>query len=185
MTKTIITAALLLGTMSGRAQEKVMNVVKADGTTTQTRVADLKQISFLTVDDGGQGMLVKTLDGATAAVLFETNPVVTVSSGKLVVKSSTARTVEFEIADIAEIQFGNPSDDSAISELKDFSVVIQDGGALLRDIPKGVTPRLFDLDGRSLPMPPSVDGELRLSRTALGSGIFIVKVGKFSAKIQF
>ena len=184
MRKIFVIATLFLGALSGQAQEKVMNVLKMDGTSTQTRVAELKQISFLTVEEGGQGLLVKTMGGETAAVLFETNPVVTVSSGKLIVKTGSADALEFEITDIAEILFGDASDASAINELKGFSCVLQDGAILLQDIPQGVTPRVYSLDGRSLPTPSFSNGQLRLSRATLGSGIFIVEVGSFSSKIR-
>ena len=198
MRKFIVLATLSLAALSGQAQdapqqvrfgasasEKVMNILKTDGTCTQTRVADLSQISFLTVDEGGQGLVVKTLGGETAAVLFETNPIVTISNGKLIVKPSSDEAVEFEITDIAEILFRKASDDMAINELKDFDFVLQEDGALLRGIPKGVTPRVYSLDGRTLPTPPFLGSELRLSRTTLGSGIFIVKVGTFTIKIKF
>ncbi len=185
MRKILVVATLFLGVLSGQAQEKVMNIQKTDGTTAQTRVADLKQISFLTVDEGGQGLLVKTTGGETTAVLFETNPVVTISDGKLIVKSSSADAVEFEITDITEILFGDASDASAISKLEGFACVLQDGGVLLRGIPTGVKPRVFSIDGRSFPTPPFMGDELRLTRATLGTGIFIVKVGTFSTKIQF
>ena len=185
MRKIIVLATLFLCILSSEAQEKVMNVQKTDGTSNQTRVEDLKQISFLAINEDNHGLLVKTLGGETAAVLFEANPVVTVSDGKLTVKYSSAAPVEFEITDIAEIVFGDVSDATAISELKGFGCVLQDGGALLRGIPKGVTPRVYSIDGRSLPTPPFQGGELRLSRATLSTGIFIVKVGTFSAKIQF
>lgn len=184
MRKIIVAATLFLGALSGQAQEKVMNIQKTDGTTTQTRVADLKQISFLTVDEGGQGLILKTLEGEIAAVLFETNPVVTVSSGKLTIKSSSEDDMEFQITDIAEILFGDASEALAIGDLKGLAFVLQDNGALLRGIPQGVTPRLYSLDGRSLPTPPFQGGELRLNRATLGTGIYIVKVGTFSTKIK-
>ncbi|MBQ8047190.1 MAG: hypothetical protein IJ196_04615 [Prevotella sp.] len=161
-----------------------MNIQKTDGTTEQTRVNDLKQISFLTVEQSGQGLLVKTLNGETVSVLFETNPVVTASNGKLIIKSTSADTVELEIADIAEIQFGKPSDVDAISQVKGFSYTLQDGGALLRGIPEGVKPLIYAIDGRRMPTPDLRNGELQLNRSTLGSGIFIVKVGTFSAKIK-
>ena len=75
MRKILFVVSLFLGTLSGMSQEKVMNILKTDGTRAQTRVADLKQISFLTVDEGGQGLILRTLGGEMAAVLFETNPV--------------------------------------------------------------------------------------------------------------
>ena len=160
-----------------------MNVQKTDGTTAQARVADLKQISFLTVDPGNQGLLIKTLGGETANVLFETNPVVTISNGKLTVKSSSASPMVFEIVDIAEIVFGKES--TAINDLKGFACVLEEGAVLLRGIPNGAKPHVFSLDGRSLPTPPFQGDELRLNRSTLGTGIYIVKVGTFSTKIQF
>ena len=184
MRKILVVATLFLGALSCQAQEKVMNVQKKDGTSAQTRVADLKQISFLTVEEGGQGLQVTTVGGETAAVLFEAHPVVTASNGKLVVKSNSAETMEFEISDIAEILFGDVSEATAISELKSFTFVMQDNGALLRNIPKNVKPRVYSLDGRRLATPAVQGGELRLSRATLGAGIFIVKVGKFSTKIH-
>ena len=161
-----------------------MKVLKKDGTSAQTRVADLKQITFLTVDKGGQGILVKTVNGETTAVLFETNPVVTASNDKLVFKSSTADPVEFEISDISEIIFGDAADVTSISELKGFACILQDDGILLRGIPNGLKPQVYSLDGCRLLTPPVQNGNLRLSRANLGSGIFIVKAGKFTTKIQ-
>ena len=161
-----------------------MDIQMADGTSTRTRLADLKQISFLTVEEGGQGLIVKTLGGETAAVLFETNPIVTVSDGKLVIKPASADAMEFEITDIAEIQFGDATDATAIGKLEGFACVLQDGGVLLRGIPSGVVPRVYSIDGRSFPTPHFTEGQLRLNRATLGTGIFVVKVGTFSTKIQ-
>ena len=175
---------LFLGVLSVQAQEKVMKVLKKDGTSAKTRVADLKEISFLTVDGTGQGFQVKTLGGETADVLFESNPVVTVSDGKLIVKPRTADAVEFELSDIAVILFGQTTGVKALGEQKGLACILQDGGALLRGIPSGVKPCVYSLDGRSLPTPPVRGGELRLNRTTLGTGVFIVKVGTFSTKIK-
>ena len=184
MRKILVVATLFLGALSCQAQEKVMNVQKKDGTSAKTRVADLKQISFLTVEEGGQGLLVNTVGGDMASVLFETHPVVTVANGKLTVKPSGADALEFEISNIAEILFGDASEATAINEIKGFAYVLQDGGALLRGIPKGVKPRVYSLDGRRIPTSPVQGDELRLSRATLGHGIFIVKVGTFSTKVR-
>lgn len=180
----ILAVTLSLCILPIHADEKVMNIQKKDGTTMQTRVADLKQINFLTTNEGGQGLLVKTQDGETAAILFKTVPVVTIASGKLTVKSTYADPVEFEITDIAEIQFGDKSEATAINLPKVLTCVLQEGGTLLRGIPEGVQPRLYSLDGRNLPTPPVEDGELQLNRSTLGSGIFIVKIGSLATKIQ-
>ena len=180
----ILAVTLSLCILPIHADEKVMNIQKKDGTTMQTRVADLKQINFLTTNEGDQGLLVKTQNGETAAILFKTVPVVTIASGKLTVKSTYADPVEFEITDIAEIQFGDKSEVTAINLPKGLTCVLQEGGTLLRGIPEGVQPRLYSLDGRNLPTPPVEEGELQLNRSTLGSGVFIVKIGSLATKIQ-
>ena len=180
----ILAVTLSLCILPIHADEKVMNIQKKDGTTMQTRVADLKQINFLTTNEGDQGLLVKTQDGETTAILFKTVPVVTIASGKLIVKSTYADPVEFEITDIAEIQFGDKSEVTAINLPKGLTCVLQEGGILLRGIPEGVQPRLYSLDGRNLPTPPVEEGELQLNRSTLGSGVFIVKIGSLATKIQ-
>jgi hypothetical protein len=182
--KILFAAFLLLGSLAGQAQEKVMNILKADGTTAQTRVADLKEISFLSVEEGGKGLIVKTLGGETAAVLFEANPVVTVSNGKLNIKPKAADAIEFEISDIAEIVFGDASDATAIKGTEGFAFVLQEDGAVLRGIPGGSKPLVYSIDGRKLPTPSFSNGELKLNRATLGSGIYIVKVGTFTTKVK-
>lgn len=185
MRKILVVAAVFLGVLSVQAQEKIINIQKTDGTNAKTRVADFKQISFLAVDAGTQGLLVKTSGGETATVLFETNPVVTISNGRLVVKSGTADKVEFEITDIAEIQFGDASGETGINGVEGLTYVLQQGEIVFRGVPEGVKPIVYSIDGRRIPAPPCRSGELRFSRTTLGTGIFIVKVGTFSVKIQF
>ena len=186
MRKILFAVPFLFAALSVQAQEeeKVLNIQKTDGTTAKTRLADMKQISFLSTEEAGQGLLVKTIGGETAAVLFEANPVVTVNKGKLTVKSSTKETFEFEISDIAEITFGDAADATGIKAPDSFSYVMQEGGVVLRNIPKGVKPFVYSIDGRSLPTPSLRGDELRLDRATLGSGIFIVKVGTLSAKIR-
>lgn len=198
MRKIVLVATLFLGALSCQAQEtprqqsrlgvnaaeKVINIQKTDGTSSRTRLSEMKQISFLALDAGDDGLWVNTLDGETVAVLFESNPVVTVSNGKLVIKSTSSDILRFEITDIAEILFGDASDATAISEQKGFDFVVQDDGLLLRDIPDAVQPRVCTLDGRSIPTPDVRNGILQLNRATLGSGIFIVKVGTFSTKIR-
>jgi len=184
MRKITIVAALFAVALAGHAQEPVMKVHKKDGTTALTRAAELKQLSFLTLDEGGKGLLVKTAGGTAAAVLFEARPVVTIANGKLTVTAEAAEASEFEIADIEEIVFGDVADATAVRELHGFACVLQDGAVVLRGLPQGARPHVYALDGRSLPTPPLQGGELRLSRAQLGRGVFIVKVGSFSTKIK-
>lgn len=184
MKRIIFVTTLFLGSLPGIAQEKVINILKTDGTNTQTRVADLKQISFLANEKSDQGILIKTLGGETAAILFESNPVVTIANSKMAIKSSTADALEFEISDIAEIQFGDASNKDGIKQPNGFAYVMQEDGAILRGIPEGIVPQVYTLDGYALPTPTIHQGELLLNHSTLGKGIFIIKVGSFSTKIQ-
>lgn len=184
MKKCFIISAFILCTLSVSAHEKVMNVQKSDGSSSSIRVADLKNISFLTVDKGSQGLLVKSNGGKTTAVLFESNPEVTVSAGKLIIKSNAPEPTEIEITDIAEIVFGDGSGSVGMIEQNDLVCVVYDDGVVLRGIPAGAEPAVYTLAGQRVATPPCQNGELRLSRTTLGSGIFIVKVGSSAIKIK-
>ncbi|MBO4801471.1 MAG: discoidin domain-containing protein [Bacteroidaceae bacterium] len=57
MRKILVVAALSLGTLWGWSQEMVMKVQRTDGSSTRTPVADVKQISFLTAEEGSDVML--------------------------------------------------------------------------------------------------------------------------------
>ncbi|MBD5224761.1 MAG: hypothetical protein HDS68_02175 [Bacteroidales bacterium] len=184
MKKYLIIPAFILCALSATAQEKVMNVQKADGSSNSIRVAELKNISFLAGEEGNQGMLIKRTDGKTTAVLFKSNPEVTVSDGKLIIKSSAPEQSEIEISDIAEIAFGDGSDSVGKIERNDLVCVVYDDGISLRGIPMDTEPLIYSIDGQLMATPTCRNGELNLSRLTLGSGIFIVKVGSFATKIK-
>lgn len=184
MKKIFVFVMLAFATMTCQAQEKVINVQMTDGTVAQTRAAELDEITFLTLEEGGQGLIVKTVGGETARVLFEANPVVTISNGKMVVKSDPSVKQEFVITDIEEILFGDATDPAGIDRVDGFAFVLQKEGALLRGIPENVKPRVYSVDGRSIPLPHYTGGELLLTRESLGTGVFIVKVGTFTTKIM-
>ena len=184
MRKTLVIATAALGFLHAQAQEKVMNVWKADGTSTQTRVADLKQISFLCADGESKGMQICTVGGETVAVLFEADPIVTAANGTLTVKPSEGEAVEFEIEDIAEILFSDKANSISATGAGRLSCTLQAGGVLVSGIPQGAQPLIYSADGRSLPTPPLHGGQMTLSRATLGTGVFIVKVGTLSTKVS-
>lgn len=180
----ILAAALIFGTLTMQAQEKVMDIRHKDGTRSRTRVADVKDIHFLTVGEGGQGLLVTVVGGETVGVNFDTHPVVNFDNGKMVVTTTGADALTFELNDIAEIRFGDTLDATAIDEINAPSYLLQDGAIVLQHIPRGVTPHVYALDGRRLSTPPISDGTLRLSRATLGNGVVIVEIGNCTAKVK-
>jgi len=58
----LIAATLLFGCLSGQAQETVMNIQKTDGTSSKTRMLDLKQLRFLPENE--PAMMLKLNNGA-------------------------------------------------------------------------------------------------------------------------
>ena len=184
--KTILAiATLMLGSLSLQAQEKVMNVLKKDGTTAQTRVEELKQISFLATQAGENGLLITTWGGEKLGFKFEANPVVAIAKGKMTITSNEMENaLEVEVSEIAEIEFGDTSDATGIEGIKVFDCLMQRDGMLLSRIPEGAKVSLYTLDGKRLPAPQVKDGHLLFNRATLGSGIFIVKVGTLSTKIK-
>lgn len=185
MRKFIIAAFLLHAPLTMLAQEKAMNILMADGSSSQIRVAELSEISFLSVNDRKDCLLLSTKASGEVKILFESHPVITASRGKLqITLSSPSDTMEYEISDIAEIRFSDSASVNSIKRIPGFSMVVRKDGVLIRGIPQGVVPGAYTTDGISVPLPDSRNGELMLSREALGRGVYVLKVGSFTTKIK-
>lgn len=184
MKKPLAIATLALCALVANAQEKTMCIHKTDGTYALTRVAELTKISFLSIDDPGKGLIVVTSVADPVSVLFEQQPEVTVSDGKLIVTSkSAANNVEIEIDNVTELKFGTPASLSIPDADMGIVCVLQPGAALFRSIPDGVAAEICSIDGRTMPAPAIANGELKLSADTLGAGIYIVRIGTFTAKV--
>ena len=97
MRKTLATAALLLlATLAGQAQEKVMDILKTDGTVARTRVADLEQLTFLTADSEGRlaTLLVTTTNGITVRTPVDEVEMITFTDTLYNLNSSGYRILE-------------------------------------------------------------------------------------------
>lgn len=161
-----------------------MCVQKTDGTYALTRAAEIDKITFLSIADPDKVLIVATATADPIAVLMKNQPEVTILQGKLLVSSKFDDTpVEIEINDITEIKFGETTSLSAPGKSEGIVCMLQPGAALFRDIPKGLNAQVCTVDGRSVPVPACVNGELRLSREAIGTGIYIVRIGTFTTKI--
>ncbi|MBO7067157.1 MAG: discoidin domain-containing protein [Bacteroidaceae bacterium] len=64
MKKILLVATLSIGALTAHAQEKVMNIQKTNGTNTQTRVEDVKEMDFLDAGTQPATMIMKTTNGA-------------------------------------------------------------------------------------------------------------------------
>lgn len=179
-----VQAALMLCAFAANAQEKAMRLHKTDATYTLTRVSELSKISFLSIAGQGKAMIVNTVNSETVAVLIENRPEVTVSDGCLTVTSKSADCpVTIEINDICEIKFEDTASSSISAKTVGIVCSILPNTALFRGVPENTNIRICTVDGRSVPVQKCVGGELRLTRSKFGSGIYIVRIGTFVAKI--
>lgn len=184
MKKLYVFAVMALCASAGYTQEKSMRVQKTDGTFTITRVNEISKIHFLSIADPGKAMVVTTTDSNQATMLFKDQPYITMSEGKLSVSSASSDTpVEIEIDNILEIKFRDATSISTPTEDSGIVCVLQPGAALFRGLPQGMRVTVCTTDGRSIPVQPSTDGELQLSRSKFGKGIYVVHIGTFSTKI--
>ena len=177
-------SAMALCLQTARAQEKAMCVQRTDGTTSLTRVADISKISFLSIADQGKAMVVSTKSQGDVTISFEAQPKITMSGGNLVVSTATEECpVTVEIEDIAEIRFGQPTSVKGVTGSHAVECIIRDGAALFRGIPEGADIHVYALDGRAMGVPPRKGGELLLDRNALGTGVYVVRIGASVTKI--
>lgn len=177
-------SAMALCLQTARAQEKAMCVQRTDGTTSLTRVADISKISFLSIADPGKSMVVSTKSSGNVAISFEALPKITMSGDNLVVTTATEESpVTVEIEDVAEIRFGQPTSVKGVGGSLPVECVIRDGAALFRGIPEGADIHVYALDGQAMPVPPRQGGELLLDRNALGTGVYVVRIGASVTKI--
>ncbi len=184
MKKLLAIAALALCALVANAQEKTMRVHKTDGTCALTRVAELTKISFMSIDDPGKGLIVVTSGSDPVAMLFEQQPEITVGDGKLIVTSkSAADNVEVELDNVNEIKFGVPASLSTPGTDTGIVCVLQPGAAVFKFIPDGAVVEICRIDGSAVPVCSITDGELKLSGDTLGAGIYIVRIGTFTAKV--
>lgn len=72
MRTTIVTVALLMGAMSSmEAQEKVMSILKNNGISTKTRVAEIDEIKFLTSKENNPQQSLNTTQGQPATMIMK------------------------------------------------------------------------------------------------------------------
>lgn len=182
--KVLALMALLLCTMAVNAQEKAMCVQMNDSSSTLTRVAELKKITFLSIADKGKALLVNTIGGNHATILLDDQPEVTVAAGSLIVTSKAADSpVKIEIDSIATMKFGDASSTKVSALTAGIICSLQQGTATFKGIPSNTMIKVCTIDGGIVPIPRCTGGELRLTRASLGPGIYIVRIGTFATKI--
>lgn len=72
-----------------------------------------------------------------------------------------------------------------LKDVQGIACMAQADGVIFTNIPANTKALVFSLDGRTTPVQTvGADGTLTLSRSELGTGIFIVKIGTFTSKVR-
>lgn len=132
-----------------------------------------------------EGLTVTPATGDSVTFLFDHEPEVTFLAGKLQVKTTqTADPVLFDLDDIREISLGTVSGIDDAAEVSGIVCRSESGSVTFSGFAPGTPAAVFTADGRPVQPTLSADGaELTLSRNVQGTGVYIVKIGTFAAKV--
>ena len=109
---------------------------------------------------------------------------VTFLAGKLQVKTTqTADPVLFDLDDIREISLGTVSGIDDAAEVSGIVCRSESGSVTFSGFAPGTPAAVFTADGRPVQPTLSDGAELTLSRNVQGTGVYIVKIGTFAAKV--
>lgn len=139
-------------------------------------------IALASYAKGYEGILVTMVDGTTATINFDENPIIKLKPEKLVVQTDIA-TTEFDRSTVARFNYVGDVTTRVDAVVKNDVKVFNKGGVLLfANLPVNSEIRLFSADGKLLKRDISTDNYV-LNITDFSSGIYIVKVNGVSTKI--
>jgi len=139
-------------------------------------------IALASYAKGYEGILVTMVDGTTATINFDENPIIKLKPEKLVVQTDIA-TTEFDRSKVARFNYVGDVTTRVDAVVKNDVKVFNKGGVLLfANLPVNSEIRLFSADGKLLKRDISTDNYV-LNITDFSSGIYIVKVNGVSTKI--
>ncbi len=142
----------------------------------------LISIALASYAKGYEGILVTMVDGTTATINFDENPIIKLKPEKLVVQTDIA-TTEFDRSTVARFNYVGDVTTRVDAVVKNDVKVFNKGGVLLfANLPVNSEIRLFSADGKLLKRDISTDNYV-LNITDFSSGIYIVKVNGVSTKI--
>lgn len=168
------------------AQSKMVRLHLADGTSKYTSVAGLEKISFLAPDVADRGLTLNLADGSRVGVYFCDEPAITFTDGGFRLSSAALDPVEVSFDNVSDITVGTVAAvESVGSENLMIICELNPGEVLFRGLPAGVAAEVYSIDGRLETSVAAASGEVSLSRDAFASGVHIVKIGSYTAKIIF
>ncbi len=177
---------LMWGFLPASAQQRMIRLHNADGTSTVASVGDINKISFLSPGVDSRELTVVQTGGAQIKVNFINEPSVAFNDGVLVLSSiGQEQPVTIEFDNLVEMTIGSATAihgiDAGKSEVK---CSLSAGEAVFTGIPKGCKVMVYSQDGKLESIRKPQSGEARLNRSTLPIGIHIVRIGGTVFKIH-
>lgn len=117
---------------------------------------------------------------------FCVEPAITFTDGGFRLSSAALDPVEVSFDNVTDITVGTVAAvESVGSENLMIICELNPGEVLFRGLPAGVAAEVYSIDGRLETSVVAASGEVSLSRDAFASGVHIVKIGSYTAKIIF
>ncbi len=185
--KTFLTCLLLLlGSLSASAQQRMIRLHNADGTSTVASVGDINKMTFLSPGVDSRELTVVQTGGAQLKVNFINEPSIAFSEETLVVSSvGQDQPVTIEFDNLVEMTIGSATAihdvDAGKSEIK---CSLSANEAVFTGISKGNKVMVYSQDGKLESIRQPQAGEVRLNRGTLSVGIHIVRIGRTVFKIH-
>lgn len=141
----------------------------------------LMALGVVSYAEGYAGILVTMVDGSTATISFDENPVIKLQPEKLIVKTDVA-TTEFDRSAVARFNYVTDLNGVEVIEKNDVEVVNKGGMLSFANLPTDSEIKLYSVDGNLL-QNVIATGCYTLELSNLSTGIYIVNVNGVSTKI--
>ena len=141
----------------------------------------LMAMGFVSYAEGYAGILVTMVDGTTATISFDENPVIKLQPEKLIVQTDVA-TTEFDRSAVARFNYVTDLNGVEVIEKNDVEVVNKGGVLSFANLPTASEIKLYSVDGKLLKNEIAT-GSYTLELTNLSTGVYILNVNGVSTKI--
>ena len=145
-------------------------------------VATLTWLSASALD----GLTITPFTGDPVTFLYSQEPDISFIGKSLKITTiGSEAPVTLDMDNIKEITLGKSAGVEDLKDVQGIACMAQADGVIFTNIPANTKALVFSLDGRTTPVQTvGADGTLTLSRSELGTGIFIVKIGTFTSKVR-
>ena len=141
----------------------------------------LMAMGVVSYAEGYAGILVTMVDGTTATISFEENPVIKLQPEKLIVQTDVA-TTEFDRSAVSRFNYVTDLNGIDIIGKDDVAVVGNGSSLYFSNLPADSDIKLYSTEGKLLKS-ATATGSYHIGIADLPTGVYIVNVNGVSTKI--